>query len=129
MPIPYLYLNLSFNLESKVFHHDEPRSRQELVGILNLPRNKKMRKAGIKESHLAKIVDVYRGVMFNALARLEEDEAGPAGSLGEAEDKGVRVSLFTTALGISPYMFMREVRRVFALAGKVDERLIKDIYL
>lgn len=61
---------------------------------------------------MAKIVDVYRGVMFNALARIEEDEAGPAGSLGggKAEDKGVRVSLFTATLGISPYAFMREVR-------------------
>eukprot|EP00752_Nemacystus_decipiens_P006154 g5552.t1 len=85
--------------------------RQELVGILNMPRNKKMRKAGIKESHLAKIVDVYRSVVFNALQRIEEDEAGPAGSLGgiKAEDKGVRVSLFTATLGISPYLFMREI--------------------
>lgn len=72
-----------------------------------------MRKAGIKESHLARIVDVYRGVMFNALARIEEDEAGPAGSLGggKAQDKGVRVSFFAATLGISPYLFMREVRR------------------
>lgn len=98
----------------------EPGSRQELVGILNLPRNKRMRKSGIKESHLAKIVDVYRNVMFNTLARIEEDEAGPVGSLGggKAEDKGVRVSLFTATLGISPYLFMREVRRAFALAGE-----------
>ena len=96
-------------------------SRQELVGILNLPRNKRMRKAGIKESHMAKIVDVYRSVMFNALARIEEDEAGPAGSLGKAEDRGVRVSIFTAALGISPYLFMREVRRASRLLGSIDE--------
>ncbi|CAM9338589.1 unnamed protein product [Ectocarpus fasciculatus] len=88
--------------------------RQELVGILNMPRNKRMRKAGIKESHLASIVDVYRDVMFNALARIEEDEAGDAGPLGgakTADDKGVRVSLFTATLGISPYLFMREASR------------------
>ncbi|CAN0035691.1 unnamed protein product [Ectocarpus sp. 4 AP-2014] len=88
--------------------------RQELLGILNMPRNKRMRKAGIKESHLASIVDVYRNVMFNALARIEEDEAGDAGPLvgaKKADDKGVRVSLFTAALGISPYLFMREASR------------------
>lgn len=51
--------------------------------------------------------------MFNALARIEEDEAGAAGPLGggKAEDKGVRVSLFAATLGISPYLFMREVSR------------------
>ncbi|CAB1110696.1 unnamed protein product [Ectocarpus sp. CCAP 1310/34] len=66
--------------------------RQELLGILIMPRNKRMRKAGIKESHLASIVDVYRDVMFNALARIEEDEAGDAGPLvgaTKADDKGV----------------------------------------
>lgn len=73
-----------------------------------------MRKAGIKESHLASIVDVYRDVMFNALARIEEDEVGDAGPLvgaKKADDKGVRVSLFTAALGMSPYLFMREASR------------------
>ncbi|CAM9418027.1 unnamed protein product [Ectocarpus sp. 8 AP-2014] len=103
--------------------------RQELLGILNMPRNKRMRKAGIKESHLASIVDVYRDVMFNALARTEEDEAGDAGPLvgaKKAGDKGVRVSLFTPALGISPYLFMREVlwasNRLYAhaVAGEMN---------
>lgn len=106
-------------------------SRQELVGILNLPRNKRMRKAGIRESHLAKIVDVYRGVMFNGLARVEEDEEGPVGSLGKAEDKGVRVSLFAATLGISPYLFMREVRGGgFALPiRQVSMRLTTEMHL
>lgn len=88
-----------------------------------------MRKAGIKESHLAKIVDVYRNVMFNALARIEEDEAGPVGSLGKAEDKGVRVSLFTATLGISPYLFMREVRRASSWLGGIDETARRLMYV
>lgn len=51
--------------------------------------------------------------MFNALARIEEDEAGVAGPLGggKAQDKAVRVSFFAATLGISPYLFVREVRR------------------
>ncbi|CAM9241608.1 unnamed protein product, partial [Hapterophycus canaliculatus] len=87
--------------------------RQELVGILNLPRNRRIRKAGIKESHLACIVDVYRSVVFNALVRIEEDEAGDAGPLAGAtkglEEKGIRVSFFVATLGISPYLFIREI--------------------
>lgn len=51
--------------------------------------------------------------MFNALTRIEEDEAGDAGPLAGAakglEEKGVRVSFFEATLGISPYLFMREV--------------------
>lgn len=76
-----------------------------------MPRNKRMRKAGLKESHLVSIVDVYRAVMFNAHARIEEDEAGEAGSLAglKPQEKGVRVSWFAATLGISPYLFMREV--------------------
>lgn len=82
-----------------------------------------MRKAGIKESHLARIVDVYRGVMFNALARIEEDETGPIGPMSgiKADDKGVRVSLFAATLGISPYLFMREVRQAGFGPGSTDE--------
>lgn len=83
------------------------------MGILNMPRNKRIRKAGLKETHLVSIVDVYRAVMFNALARIEEDEAGEAGSSTglEMREKGVRVSLFAATLGISPYLFVREVGR------------------
>ncbi len=50
--------------------------------------------------------------MFNALARIEEDEAGEAGPLitgKKVKEKGVRVSFFAATLGISPYLFMREV--------------------
>lgn len=50
--------------------------------------------------------------MYNALTRIEEDEAGEAGPLAtgkKPEEKGVRVSFFAATLGISPYLFMREV--------------------
>lgn len=73
-----------------------------------------MRKAGIKEAHLAILADVYKEVMSNALRRKEEDEAIRAGLAPGATgiglvDKEVRVSLFTMTLGISPFLFMREV--------------------
>lgn len=88
--------------------------RQELIGILSMPRNKRMRKAGIKETHLAALADVYKEVMSNALRRKEEDEAIRAGLSPGATgigliDKEVRVSLFTMTLGVSPFLFMREV--------------------
>lgn len=70
-----------------------------------------MRKAGIKETHLAVLADVYKEVVSNAIQWNAEDEAGEAGPLQKAANvnKGVRVSLFTTTLGISPFLLMREV--------------------
>lgn len=105
--------------------------RQELVGILNMPRNKRIRKAGLKESHLVSIVDVYRGVVFNALARIEEDEAGDAGPLAGAkpQEKGVRVSLFAATLGVSPYLFMREVSRGSDRIRTASTRYHRDVRL
>lgn len=88
-------------------------ARQELVGILNMPQNKRMRKAGITESHLAILADVYKEVVGNAITRNQEDTAGIGGPLGISApnnvDKGVRVARFTTTLGIPPFLFMREV--------------------
>lgn len=85
-----------------------------------MPRNKRMRKAGIKETHLAILADVYKEVVSNAHRRKEEDEAGLAGPLlgansAAADEKGVRVSLFATTLGISPFLFMREVSQLLGL--------------
>lgn len=73
-----------------------------------------MRKAGIKEAHLAILADVYKEVMTNALRRKEENEAIRAGLLPGAAgvglvNKEVGVSLFTMTLGVSPFLFMREV--------------------
>ena len=75
-----------------------------------------MRKAGIKETHLAILADVYKEVMSNALRRKEEDETIRAGLLPGATgvglvNKEVGVSLFTVTLGVSPFLFMREVSR------------------
>lgn len=77
-----------------------------------------MRKAGIKETHLAILADVYKEVMHNALRRKEEVEAKRVGLSPGATgfglvDKEVRVSLFTMTLGISPFLFMREVSQRF----------------
>lgn len=77
-----------------------------------------MRKAGIKETHLAILADVYKEVISNAHRRKEEDEhvvTVVGGKGADAVEKGVRVSLFATTLGISPFLFMREVRQGIAL--------------
>lgn len=73
-----------------------------------------MRKAGITESHMAILADVYKEVVSNAISRNEEDTTTIDGALGNLQyppqrvDKGVRVAMFAATLGISPLLFMRE---------------------